>query len=110
MHQVSRAALVAALGVAFAGCSDIPVQPDGNQVPSFSQVGASAPEQVMPGEVIVKPRAGAGISAIAAAHGLGVAARGVGGRFFVLRGVAGNEHANAAALRGDARVQYAEPN
>lgn len=109
MHQVSRAALVVALGVTFVACSDIPVQPD-SQAPSFSQMGASAPEQVMPGEIIVKPRAGAGISAIATAHGLVVAARGVGGRFFVLRGVTGNEHANAAALRGDARVQYAEPN
>jgi len=110
MHQVSRAALVAALGVALAACSDIPVRPDGDQVPSFSQMGANAPEQVMPGDVIVKARTGADISAIAAARGLVVAARGVGGRFFVLRGVAGNEHANAAALRGDARVQYAEPN
>lgn len=110
MHQVSRAGLVATLGVALAACSDIPVQPDGDQVPSFSQMGANAQEQVMPGDVIVKPRAGAGISDIAAAHGLAVTARGVGGRFFVLRGVAGNEHATAAGLRSDARVQYAEPN
>jgi serine protease len=109
MHHVTRAALVAALGVVFAACSDIPVQPS-TEIPSFSQAAASAPEQVMAGEVLVRPRAGADISAIATARGLVIAARGYGGHFYVLRGATGSEHANAAALRRDARVQYAEPN
>jgi subtilisin family serine protease len=109
MHHVTRAALVAALGVVFAACSDIPVQPS-TDIPSFSQAAASAPEQVMAGEILVRPRAGADISAIATARGLVIAARGYGGHFYVLRGATGSEHANAAALRRDARVQYAEPN
>jgi subtilisin family serine protease len=109
MHHVTRAALVAALGVVFAACSDIPVQPS-TDIPSFSQAAASAPEQVMAGDILVRPRAGADISAIATARGLVIAARGYGGHFYVLRGATGSEHTNAAALRRDARVQYAEPN
>jgi subtilisin family serine protease len=109
MHHVTRAALVAALGVVFAACSDFPVQPS-TETPSFSQAAGSAPEQVMAGEILVRPRAGADISAIATARGLVIDARGYGGHFYVLRGATGSEHANAAALRRDARVQYAEPN
>lgn len=110
MHQLSRAALGAALAVVFAACSDVPVQPGDDRAPAFSQVGQGAPEQVMPGDVIVKPRPGADIRAIAASRGLVLAETGRGGRFYVLRGAAGNEHANAAALRAEPRVEYAEPN
>ena len=71
---------------------------------------AQGVEQVMPGEVIVKARAGQDVAAIARAHALEVASVGYGRAFVVLRGAAGNERALAARLGADARVEYAEPN
>ena len=75
-----------------------------------ASVAASRPEQVMPGEVIVKLRAGADAATVARAHGLAVGAAGYKNAFVVLRAAVGAEHAAAARLTGDARVEYAEPN
>lgn len=97
--------------VALAACSDSPVDSridSGALRPHFAA--SAAPERVMPGEVIVKPKEGVDVAALARQHGLAVAARGYRDAFFVLRGAIGNEHANAARLRQDARVVYAEPN
>ncbi len=93
-----------------AACSEGSLQaPDSVPVPSFGAA-AQAGEQVMPGEVLVKVRPGMDVGAVARGRGLDVAAAGYGQRFHVLRGAAGREAADAASLRGDARVEWAEPN
>ena len=43
-------------------------------------------------------------------HGLAVGEHGYRNAFVVMRGNAGNEHANANSLKNDDRVEYAEPN
>ncbi len=108
MWHLPRAVAGLALAAALAACADDPADSVGT-VPQ-ARFAAAAAEQVMPGDVIVGMAPGANVAELAAAHGLSVAERGYHGTFFVLRGAVGNEHANAAALRKDARVRYAEPN
>ena len=109
-----RTLLLAVAVVGVAGCSDDAVQPDANSTPAdFSLRGlrvSSGPEQVMPGEVIVKLKAGVDAATVGKAHGLALSGRGYQDAFVVLKGAAGAEHAAAAALRKDGRVVYAEPN
>jgi subtilisin family serine protease len=109
-----RTLLLAAAVVGLAGCSDDAVQPDASSTPAdFSLRGlraSSGPEQVMPGEVIVKLKAGADAATVGKAHGLALSGRGYKDAFVVLKGTVGAEHAAAAALRKDGRVAYAEPN
>ncbi|HET7457809.1 MAG TPA: S8 family serine peptidase [Gemmatimonadaceae bacterium] len=103
------AATLAAL--ALAACSDAPVSPATKSAPSVAaNAAAAAPEQVMPGEVIVKLRAGADAAAVARTHGLAFGYSGYKGAFAVLRGAVGSERALAARLSADSRVVYAEPN
>jgi subtilisin family serine protease len=64
----------------------------------------------MAGEVIVGIRDGADVDAVAREHGLALGFAGYRNSFFVLRGQSGNEHGQAAELRSDPRVAYAEPN
>jgi subtilisin family serine protease len=64
----------------------------------------------MAGELIVKLKSGASEADVAKAHGLAVGEHGYKNAFVVMRGAAGAEHANANALKGDNRVEYAEPN
>ena len=114
MSRVSLRAVPAATlaALAFAACTDAPVQAPGVDpalTPSLA-VAQRAPEQVMPGEVVVKVRAGAAAAEVARAHGLAFGYAGYKNAFAVLRGAAGSERALAARLRGDARVEYAEPN
>lgn len=71
---------------------------------------ARAPDPVVPGEIVVKFRAGVDVAQAARGHGLDVAAAGHGQAFHVLAGAVGNEHAMAARLAGDAGVEWAEPN
>ncbi|HET6763413.1 MAG TPA: S8 family serine peptidase [Longimicrobiaceae bacterium] len=71
---------------------------------------ATATEDVMPGEVIVKVRDGVDVASVAAAHGLSFGEHGPGKRFAVLHGAAGAEHGKAKELASDPRVVYAEPN
>src|SRR5688572_22342534 len=105
-------AVVAVITVLLSACSDdtpnAPSGATGATAPLFSV--AQAPEQVVGGDVVVKLRAGADVSAVQRAHGLTIGEGGYPGAFVVLRGAAGREHANAAALRADARVEWAEPN
>jgi subtilisin family serine protease len=71
---------------------------------------STGPEQVMPGEVVVKLKAGVDAATVGRAHGLALAQRGYQDAFVVLRGAVGAERSAAAALVQDARVVYAEPN
>ncbi len=71
----------------------------------------SGPERVMPGEVLVKAKPGVDVTDVARGHGLSVDHMGYRNTFAVLHGAAaGAEHAAAAALKQDARVEWAEPN
>jgi subtilisin family serine protease len=105
---------VAAIAVAsLAACSNDTITPDeGMTVPASPTFSASSrgPEQVMAGELIVKLKSGASEADVAKAHGLAVGEHGYKNAFVVMRGVAGSERANANALKGDNRVEYAEPN
>jgi serine protease len=105
------AAGVAALAVA--ACSDDMNQPtnEAGIAPALALAPLQTdPDQVVAGEVIVKTRAGADARLVAKAHGVAFKYLGYGGKFAVLRGAAGREYANAAALQADPRVEYAEPN
>lgn len=104
-----RATLGTVLLLGLAACAEAPLQPgDGSAGPSFSL--ARQDEAVMPGEILVKGRAGADVAAIARGHGLELAAVGYGQRFHVLRGQAGSERAAARLLAADAGIEWAEPN
>jgi serine protease len=108
-------ALALATAVGLVACSNDAVQPDVSSPPAadLSLRGLrvpTGPEQVMPGEVIVKLKAGADGRAVAQAHGLALGVHGYKDAFVLLRGAVGAEHALAAALKRDARVEYAEPN
>ena len=109
-----RTLLLAAAMVGVAACSDDAVQPEAGSTPAdFSLRGlsvSSGPEQVMPGEVIVKLKAGVDAATLGKTHGLALSGRGYQDAFVVLKGAVGAEHATAATLRKDARVEYAEPN
>ena len=100
-----------AIGVAscaVVACSDSNLSEPG-VTPEYSV--NAGPEQVVAGEVIVKLKQGSDAGATAAAYGVQAGEHGYGNAFVVFRGVAaGNERAMAARLRGDARVEYAEPN
>ncbi len=109
MWHLPRAAAALALAAAISACADDPADSISSSSPQ-PRFAASAAEQVMPGEVIVAVNAGVDVARVAAAHGLTLAQRGYRGSFFVLRGAEGSEHANAAALRQDAQVRFAEPN
>jgi serine protease len=109
-----RTLLLAAVVAGVAACSDDAVQPDVNSTPAdLSPRGlrvSTGPEQVMPGEVVVKLKAGVDAATVGKAHSLALSGRGYKDAFVVLKGAVGAEHAAAAALRKDARVVYAEPN
>ena len=113
MRRMRTLLLAAVLG-GVAACSDDAVQPDTNSTPAEMSLRglrvSAGPEQVMPGEVIVKMKAGVDAATLGKAHGLAVSGRGYKDAFVVLKGSVGAEHAAAAALRKDARVEYAEPN
>ena len=68
-----------------------------------------AAEQVVPGRVLVRMQDGIAPEDVAGPLGLTVAGRGYGDSFLVLRGPVGNEHAIAATLDRDPRVQFAQP-
>jgi len=107
----SSVALLAGAALAVAACSDNPSQPEAPAAgPAFATARAAGPEQVVPGEVIVRLKAGATAEAVARGHGLGVGEHGYRDAFVVLHGAAGRERADAAALRRNADVVYAEPN
>jgi subtilisin family serine protease len=107
----SSVALLAGVALAVAACSDDPSQPEAPAAaPAFATARVAGPERVVPGDVIVRLRAGATVEALARSHGLGVGEHGYRDAFVILRGAVGSERANAAALRRNAGVVYAEPN
>ncbi|HYR07142.1 MAG TPA: S8 family serine peptidase [Longimicrobium sp.] len=110
--QHSRVSAVLALA-ALAACSDGSVNPA--QAPTEAELvplaTARAVEEVVPGEVLVKMRPGAGgVEELAVRHGAVLARMGHRNAFGVLRVGVGGERALAARLSEDARVEYAEPN
>jgi subtilisin family serine protease len=113
MSRFLTAGITAVAVASLAACSDAPVTPSKLEAPDAVVLSANVgrgPEQVMAGEVIVKLKDGADADAVGRAHGLAVSEHGYKNAFVVMRGVAGNENANANALRNDSRVEYAEPN
>jgi subtilisin family serine protease len=113
MSRFMSAGIAAVAVASLAACSNDTITPDeGMTVPASPVLSANArgPEQVMAGEVIVKLKDGASEVDVANAHGLAVGEHGYRNAFVVMRGAAGAERANANALKGDDRVQYAEPN
>lgn len=110
-HQLTRAALGAAAAALLAACTESPIQTDqAPLVPMFSSAAQGAPEQVMPGEIVVKFRTGTDVASFARGRGLEVASVGYERRFHVLRGAIGSERANAVTVGRAAEVEYAEPN
>ena len=108
-----RTLLLATAVAGVAACSDDAVQPDVASTPELTARGlrvSTGPEQVMPGEVIVKLKAGVDAATIGRAHGLAMSGRGYKDAFVVMKGAVGAERSAAAALKKDARVVYAEPN
>jgi subtilisin family serine protease len=113
MSRFMSAGITALAVASLAACSNDTFTPDeGMTVPASPVFAANlrGPEQVVAGELIVKLKDGAREVDVAAAHGLAIGEHGYANAFVVMRGAAGAEHANAAALKGDDRVQYAEPN
>jgi serine protease len=113
MHRVSRYA--AAVGATFvlAACADAPVQPASSPGPDellAVSVSGTQEEQVVPGEVLVKFRAGVDPSTVAQALGVSLQSRLPLTQLTVIRSAVGSEHALAARLAQDPAVQYAEPN
>ncbi|MDH4130238.1 MAG: S8 family serine peptidase [Gemmatimonadota bacterium] len=108
MKLQARIALASTLAFVGAGCADRMSEPVD---PSAQAVSAQAPaEPVMPGEVLVKFRPGADAAAVLGGHGLALQERGYRDAFVIARGGVGMERAAVVALRGDARVEWAEPN
>ena len=113
MSRFVSAGLTALAVASLAACSDSALTPgstlEASDAPVFT-ANVSGPEQVMPGEMIVKLKNGADEDAVAKAHGLALGQHGYRNAFVVMRGNAGAEHANANSLKSDSRVEYAEPN
>jgi subtilisin family serine protease len=110
---MQRSRISALLAVAaLAACSDASVNTAA--APGESELiplaTASAAEEVVPGEVLVKLRDGGTLQNLAADHGAAPAGMGHRNAFGVVRGVRGGERALAARLALDPRVEYAEPN
>jgi serine protease len=102
-------ALLALLGAV--ACAEQPMSEESTelQVP-VSTPRFAGPEQVMPGELLVKLRPGVGPQGVAGLSGMQVIDRPAGGRFAVYLTKVGSERAAAATLRRDPNVEWAEPN
>lgn len=101
----------AVLALATAACADIAgTGATADQDTPNAPAAARAPEQVMPGEVLVKLRPGADYNRVAGSHGLRRSRSGYRSAFEVMQVEVGNERAAAAALAADPNVEWAEPN
>jgi serine protease len=113
MSRLHITAAVAALALAAAACSDAAESTVGAPDPNTPQ-GVSldrGPEQVMPGEILVKFKPGYSANSVVGTHGLLRLSRtGYEAAFSVLETADGNERAAAQALAADPRVEWAEPN
>jgi serine protease len=112
MSNLARIGAVSLAALTFVACSDSPTTPaeQASIAGPAAFTARVAPEDVMEGEVIVKLRNGADANAVAREHGLALGAVGRRNAFVIMHGQAGNERGQAAALRADDRVAYAEPN
>lgn len=102
---------VAALALAAAACSETaqPVVGTTDNEPIGLSM-ARGPEEVMPGEVLVKFKPGYSANLVGTAHGLRLSRTGYASAFSVLEAPEGGERATAEALAADPRVEWAEPN
>ncbi len=115
MARFHSAALATVVAASLVACTDAPMAPDTNpsapgQVLLGLGAGQSDTEEVVAGEVLVKFKDGVDADEVARGRGLSVARSGLKDAFVVLRGGAGNEHADANSLRADSQVEWAEPN
>ena len=98
---------------ALVACQDqtVPGPSDDVVAPQLAAVSmAQAPEQVVPGRVLLRLQAGVSPDAVIRPHGLTISGRGYANAFLILQGAAvGSERAVAARLRADSRVVWAEP-
>ncbi len=116
MRTTLRLVSSMALAAALAACSDSPLTIDDSQPSPLGFQPRS--EQIVPGEVIVKARAGADVSAIMRDYGAGpaavsydvIAAAPGESRLSVVKAEVGHERELALRLSKDPRVAYAEPN
>lgn len=100
---------LAVLALATAACADTVTDAAPDRTP-VSEAAVRTPEQVMPGEVLVKFKPGADFNRVSAAHGLRLSRSGYRSAFEVVQVAEGNERAAAAELAADPRVEWAEPN
>ena len=110
MFRFRTAAAVALAASTLVACSDSVTSPSLSAPESPNLSVQSGREEVVSGDIIVRTVDGVTPQEVARAHGLQFGELGYRGAFAILRGAAGAEHANANALKADARVVYAEPN
>jgi subtilisin family serine protease len=108
---LARTLTLASLLAALAACADTPTQPGtpgGTASPPPVATGPT-PDEVVPGEVIVKMKGGANASVLGGA-GVSLKVSGRGDRSSLLSVPRGEERQTAARLAADPNVEYAEPN
>jgi serine protease len=114
MIRFTSAGLAALAVASLAACSEAPISPnngpDAPEAVNLAMNAGNGPEQVMAGEVIVKLKDVATAASVGKTHGLSVGEHGYKDAFVIMRGNAGAERADAASLKSDSRVEYAEPN
>ena len=111
MSRVLAAGLFSLALVSLSACTDAPVSPGVEPALSLARaVGGNDVEQVVPGEVLVKFKSTADAETKARGKGLGILRKGFANAFMVVGTSKGNEHALANSLKGDADVEWAEPN
>ncbi|HEX2779326.1 MAG TPA: S8 family serine peptidase, partial [Gemmatimonadaceae bacterium] len=111
MARYVHAGAAALAALAVAACSTDMVSPPQSEVLGVpTGLRTSAPEQVVPGEVIVALNAGVSPGEVAATNGVQAVASGWRGSFTIMRTSEGGERAMARQLAKDPRVRYAEPN
>lgn len=105
MRRLGRMALIGVVTLSGVACSA-----GAGSAEQTSAAALGAHEDVVPGEVIVKLRAGSSLDEVRATHGVALARVGHQAAFHVVAGAVGGEHALASRLAADARVEWAEPN
>ncbi len=111
MSRVLAAGLFSLALVSLSACNDAPVSPGAEPALSLARaIGGNDVEQVVPGEVLVKFKSTADAETKARGKGLGILRKGFANAFMVVGTSRGNEHALANSLKGDADVEWAEPN
>lgn len=115
MYRSKSAGLAAFVAASLVACSDAPVSPGSDPAPprDISMARGIAPaggDEVVEGEILVKLKAGKDIDEVSRKHGLILQERGYKDEFFVLKGNAGEERADATKLEDAGDVEWSEPN